>query len=71
MDELEEKLEAKHYRTVIREIKGVIVDMEFQLLEAVLKKDFDAAYKEAIKVQEAYEWIDYFKKMQEFREHGE
>ena len=71
MDEAEERLEAKHYRAVIREVKGVIVDMEFHLLEAVLKKDFDAAYKKAIQVQEAYEWIDYFRNMLEFRERGE
>lgn len=67
----EERPSASHCKYVIRQMKCVIVDMEYHLLQCILKKEFDTAYTEAIKVQEAYEWIEYFTIMKEEIERGE
>ena len=54
------ELQPGHWKTIIEEMEGHLVDQRLDIVVYVDRKDFDAAYKTAIEIRELEFWIEHF-----------
>ena len=54
------KLEAGHYRTIIDYIESVADQDAVEVVGMILRKEFTKAREAAIRVDEAWSWLEHF-----------